>query len=225
VLQAARLYPDALMVARRAVALNPGAAQSHLVLADVADDAGDRRLARAAYEEVLRLDPQHAVARHDLALLDARSRRPVAALAGLVEAGMLDPTLPVVLRSVAAVLWQLSWRLRMLLFVATVAVIGATASPTATRVVATLILLVAAAVVGLTARALPRQARPVVRAALRTDRPLRFTYLAVTACVAIFLAVAVTGFAPLAGGVWLVLVALGVLAAAVRLVRGLRRRT
>ena len=64
----------------------------------------------------------------------------------------------------------------------------------------------------------------MVRAALRTDRPLWFTYLAVTACAAIFLAVAVTGVAPLAGGVGLVLVALGVLAAAVRLVRGLRRR-
>jgi len=224
VLQQARLYPDALMAARRAVALDPGAARSHFLLADIADDAGDRRLARAAYQEVLRLDPQHAGARHDLALLDARSRRPVAALAGLVEAGMLDPTLPVVLQSVAAVLWQLSWRLRMLLVVATVAVVGAAASPTATRIAATLVLLVTAAVVGLTARALPRQARPVLRAALRTDRPLRFTYLAVTACVAIFLAVAVTGFAPLAAGVWLVLVALGLLAVTVRLVRGLRRR-
>ena len=120
---------------------------------------------------MLRLDPQHAVARHDLALLDARSRRPVAALAGLVEAGMLDPTLPVVLRSVAAVLWQLSWRLRMLLFVATVAVIAATASPTATRVVATLILLVAAAVVGLPARACRgRPARWCGRRCARTGR-------------------------------------------------------
>ena len=107
VLQHARLFADALTVARRAVALDPNAAQTHLVLADIADDAGDRRLARAAYEEVLRLDPQHAVARHDLALLDARARRPVAALAGLVEAGTLDPSLPVVLRSMVAVLWQL----------------------------------------------------------------------------------------------------------------------
>jgi tetratricopeptide (TPR) repeat protein len=224
VLQQARLFGDALMVARRAVALNPVAAQSHLVLADIADDAGDRRLARAAYQEVLRLDPQHAVARHDLALLDARARRPVAALAGLVEAGMLDPTLPVVLRSVAAVLWQLSWRLRMLLFVATVAVLGASGSATAARVVAGAVLLIAATAVGLTARALPRQARPVVRAALRTDRPLRFTYIAVTACVGIFLAVVVTGVGPLAVGAWMVLVALGLLAVAVRLVRGMRRR-
>jgi tetratricopeptide (TPR) repeat protein len=224
VLQAARLHVDALAVARRAVALDPALAQAHLVLADIADDAGDRRLARAAYQEVLRLDPQHAVARHDLALLDARARRPVAALAGLVEAGMLDPALPVVLRSVAAVLWQLSWRLRMLLFVATIATLGAAASPVASRVAAGVVLLVAATVVGLTARALPRQARPVVRAALRTDRPLRFTYFAVTACLAIFLEVAVTGQGVFAAGVWLVLVALGLLAAVVRLVRGLRRR-
>ncbi|MDT7580286.1 MAG: hypothetical protein QOK35_1550, partial [Pseudonocardiales bacterium] len=65
---------------------------------------------------------------------------------------MLDPTLPVVLRSVAAVLWQLSWRLRMLLFVATVAVLGASGSATAARVVAGAVLLIAATAVGLTAR-------------------------------------------------------------------------
>ena len=64
----------------------------------------------------------------------------------------------------------------------------------------------------------------MVRAALRTDRPLRFTYVAVTACVGIFLAVAVTGVGLLAAGVWMVLVALGLLAVAVRIVRGLRRR-
>ena len=64
-----------------------------------------------------------------------------------------------------------------------------------------------------------------MRAALRTDRPLRFTYFAVTAYVAIFLEVAVTGQGVVAAGVWLVLVALGLLAAVVRLVRGLRRRT
>jgi len=224
VLQQARLFTDALAVARRAVALDPAMVAAHLVLADIADDAGDRRLARAAYQEVLRLDPQHAVARHDLALLDARTRRPVAALAGLVEAGTLDPSLPVVLRSVVAVLWQLSWRLRMLLFVATIAVMGASGSPTAARVVAGVVLLVTAVIVSRTVRALPRQTRPVVRAALRTDRPLRFTYVAVAACVAVFLAVAVTGIGVLGGVAWMLLVALGVLAAVVRVVRGLRRR-
>jgi hypothetical protein len=112
----------------------------------------------------------------------------------------------------------------MLLFVATIAVMGTSGSPAAARVVTGVVLLVAAAVVGRTARVLPRQARPVVRAALRTDRPLRFTYIAVTACVAIFLAVAVTGIGALGAVAWQVLVALGLLAAAVRVVRGRRRR-
>lgn len=224
VLQQARRFRDALVPAQRAVALDPNLPQAHLVLADIADDAGDRRTARAAYQEVLRLDPQHAVARHDLAVLDARTRRPVAALAGLVEAGMLDPSLPTVLNTVAAVLWQLSWRLRMLLVVATVAVVGAAWSPTATRVTAVVILLLAGLLTARTVRSLPSQARPVVLAALRTDRPLRFTYVAVATCVLIFVAVAVTGFAPLAAAVWMVLVVLGLLALLVGLFRRMRRR-
>jgi tetratricopeptide (TPR) repeat protein len=224
VLQRARHFGDALDAARRAVALDPASPAAHLVLAGVADDAGDRRTARTAYGEVLRLDPQHAVARHDLALLDARSRRPVAALAGLVEAGSLDPGLPAVLDAVAAVLWQLSWRLRVLLVVATVAVIGASPSPSGSRATAAVVLLIGAALVARTIRALPGEARPVVRAALGTDRPLRFTFVAVAACVVVFLAVVVTGLGPLAVLVWLVLIVLNVVALAVRIGRGWRRR-
>ena len=89
-------------------------------------DLGDRATARRAYAETLRLNPEHAAARHDLAVLDARAHRPGRALAGLVAAGRLDPTLPEVLRTVTAVCWQLSWRIRMLFFVGTLVTIGAT---------------------------------------------------------------------------------------------------
>ena len=224
VLQRAGRHREALASARRAVELDPTSAQTHFLLADVADDAKDRRTARAAYAEVLRLDPQHAVARHDLAVLDARTRRPAAALAGLVEAGMLDPSLPVVLRSVVAVLWQLSWRLRMTLLLATVVVFAGVGSPTTARLTAAGVLLVVGLVVARMVRPLPPQARPVLWTALRTDRPLTFTYAALAVCVALHAAVFVSGFAPLAAGVWFTLMLLGVLAAVVRLTRWIGRR-
>jgi hypothetical protein len=85
------------------------------------------------------------------------------------------------------------------------------------------VLLVTGLLIGRTVRALPPQARPVVAAALRTDRPLRFTYVAVATCVGIFVLVAVTGFAPLAAAVWMVLVGLGLLALLVGLIRRMRR--
>ena len=180
-----------------------------------------------AYKEALRLQPQNAVARHDLAVLDANTLHPVRALRGLVEAGALGPTLPLVMRTIAAVLWKLSWRLRMLFVVATVACVAASGPepeepPWATLIAAAGALPVIGLLVWWTARDLPARTRPAVRAALRTDGPLRFTYLAIAACVLLFLTVAVTGLGVFAGFVWLVLGLLGVLALAVRLVRRLR---
>lgn len=227
VLAAAGRLREAGDAARQAVALDPESSAAHFTLADISDDLGDRRTARRAYEEALRLDPQNAVARHDLAVLDANTRHPVRALRGLVEAGALDPTLPLVMRTIAAVLWKLSWRLRMLFVVATVACVAASGpepeEPTwATRIAAAGALLVIGLLVWWTARDLPARTRPAVRAALRTDGPLRFTYLAIAACVLLFLTVAVTGLGVFAGFVWLVLGLLGVLALAVRVVRRLR---
>jgi tetratricopeptide (TPR) repeat protein len=228
VLAAAGRLRDAGEAARRAVALAPESSVAHLLLADIADDLGDRRTARRAYEEALRLDPQNAVARHDLAVLDANTRHPARALRGLVEAGALDPTLPAVLQTITAVLWKLSWRLRMLFVVATIACIAASGPrPDVSTVSARIAAAVALSVIGLltwrTVRSLPTRTRPAVLAALRTDGPLRFTYLAIAGCALAFLAVAVTGLGVFAALVWLVLCVLGLLALIVRLARKLRR--
>jgi tetratricopeptide (TPR) repeat protein len=228
VLAAAGRLREAGDAARHAVALAPESSAAHLLLADIADDLGDRRTARRAYEESLRLDPQNAVARHDLAVLDVNTRHPARALRGLVEAGTLDPTLPIVLRTITVVLWKLAWRLRMLFVVATVAcVMAAGPSPDAStwsaRVAASAALLVIGLLVWRTVRTLPERTRPAVRAALRTDGPLRFTYLAIAVCAVLFLAVAVTGIGVFAALVWLVLGLLGVLALVVGLARRFRR--
>jgi tetratricopeptide (TPR) repeat protein len=228
VLSRARRLLEAGDAARHAVALDPESSAAHLILADIYDDLGDRRTARRAYEEALRLDPQNAVARHDLAVLDANTRHPARALRGLVEAGRLDPTLPVVMKTITVVLWKLSWRLRMLFVVATVACIAASGprpdEPTwPTRIAAAVALLVIGLLSWWTVRSLPPQARPAMLAALRTDGPLRFTYLAIAMCALLFLVVAVTGLGGFAAFVWLVLGLLGLLALIVQVARRARR--
>jgi tetratricopeptide (TPR) repeat protein len=227
VLQGAGRLADAAQVAHRVVALAPNAAGSHYLLADITSDLGDRRTARAAYTEALRLDPQHAAARHDLAVLDARAHRPARALKGLIEAGAMDPSMPQVLQTVTAVLWQLSWRLRIWLIVATLVALGTGAREGASgpaRLVAMVILVASAGLAWWTVRDLPARTRPVVAAALRTDGPLRFTYLATTACIAVYVVIAATGLGVLAGLVWLVLALLGWLTLVVRIVRSRRAR-
>jgi hypothetical protein len=136
--------------------------------------------------------------------------------------------LPVVLKTITVVLWKLSWRLRMLFVVATVACIAASGprpdEPTwPTRIAAAVALLVIGLLTWWTVRSLPSQARPAMLAALRTDGPLRFTYLAIATCALLFLVVAVTGFGVFAGLVWLVLGLLGLLALIVQVARRARR--
>ena len=221
-LQGAGRLADALQVAQRVVQLAPNAAASHLLLADVASDLPDprsRAVARGAYQQTLRLAPDNAVARHDLAVLDSRSHHPARALAGLVDAGRLDPALPGVSNAVAAVLWQLSWRLRMFLVVATLVMFGVGTTASGARIAAAATLAVAAALTWWTGRDLPRGTVAVAVAALRTDRPLAATWLALALCALVQIAVLVTGFGLLAGLTWLVLGALGVLALVVQVRR------
>lgn len=229
VLQRAGRLPDAQQVARRVVELAPHDAASHYLFADVSSDLGDRRTARAAYTETLRLDPAHAGARHDLAVLDSRTHRPGRALRGLIDAGRMDPAATGVLRNVGAVLWQLSWRLRILLLVAVFVVLGAGGadrsgdlSTTTARIAAAAVLAVGAALAWWTARGLPPGSWPVVRAALAADGPLSGTWIALGLCVALYATVVVTGVAVLVAGVWFVLLGLAVLAVAVGI--GRRKR-
>ncbi|GAA1879636.1 hypothetical protein GCM10009836_71250 [Pseudonocardia ailaonensis] len=219
VLQRAGRLAEALAEARRVVALIPDEAAAHLVLADVASDAGDRKLARAEYEATLRIDPENAAARHDLALLDARTRRPARALAGLMAAGRLDPAMPEVMRTVVVVLWQLSWRLRIWFALVTVVALALSADPAAARITAAAVLATTGGLGWWTVRDLPRGTAAVVRRAVRGDRPLTVTFVTLALCVLVYVAVLVTGVGAAAAGVWLILVALGWMTLGVRLVR------
>jgi hypothetical protein len=185
-------------------------------------DPRSTAIAREAYERALQLDPESAVARHDLAVLDARGHRPARALRGLIEAGQLDPSEPATIRAVTAVLWQLSWRLRMWLVVATLGQLAASWTVLGSRIVAAVVLAASAGLGWLTVRDLPRQALPVVRGAVRTDRPLTLTYLALAFCLFVYVVILVSGVGVAAAAVWAVLIGLGWLALIIRIFR--RRR-
>jgi hypothetical protein len=137
--------------------------------------------------------------------------------------------MPIVLQTIAVVLWKLSWRLRMLFIPATIVCVAASgAQPDEAtwsgRIAAASSLLAIGLLTWWTVRDLPAGTRPAVRAALRTDRPLRLTYLGLAACVLLFLVAAVTGIGIFAGLVWLVLGLLGVLALVIGGIRRWRGR-
>jgi tetratricopeptide (TPR) repeat protein len=228
VLQRAGRLVEACQVARQSVTLAPHSPATHLRVADTYSSAGDVGTARRAYEQVLELDPTHAVARHDLALLDAQTHRPGRALQGLVSAGRMDPQLSQVLVTVRAVLWQLNWRLRIGLIVAVVAVIIAGAAdatrPTwATRIVALLVIAGAAFYTWRSTRELPAGTNRVVMAALRGDGLLMASWVVIGICLLAYLAVAVTGIGVLAAIVWPAMILLNLLAIAARIRRRARR--
>jgi tetratricopeptide (TPR) repeat protein len=224
VLQRAGRLRDAAQAAGHVVTLAPSSAEAHFLLADVAGDLGDVATARRAYEETLRLDPEHAAARHDLAVLDARARRPGRALRGLIDAGRLAPAMTQVRSTVVAVLWQLSGRLRLWLVVATIAVLVTADDRLAARIVGGVVLLLTVALGWWSLRDLPRGSWPVLAATLRTDRPLTLVYAVLAVCVLVLVAVVATGLGALAILVWFALVALGLLTLVVGLVRRRRQR-
>jgi Flp pilus assembly protein TadD len=229
VLMCSGRYGDAAVVARRAVELAPNDPETHMEVGDVALSAGDRQTARTAYENVLALDPEHATARRNLAAVDVMSRRPRLALGGLVAAGRIDPNTPQVLPIVAAVLWQLSWRMRIGLVIALVPVliIGAkygNDASWATRTVGALVLMLAVVVAWWHVRGLPRGTGRVIIAALRGDGLLMATYVVIAFCLVVYVAVGITGVAPVVAIIWPIAILLSIIAIVSRIAGGVTRR-
>jgi tetratricopeptide (TPR) repeat protein len=104
VLHAAGRSEQALKMARKAVDLDPLDPEAHFRVGDIASDRGDRETARHAYEETLRLKPDHVAARHDLAVLDFRRKRIFRALGGLLDTAAAAPDEPVASHNIAGVL-------------------------------------------------------------------------------------------------------------------------
>ena len=227
VLGRARRYIDAATVARRAVELAPHDPETHAHVGDIALMSGDRATARRAYSEVLRLDPAHAGARRNLAALDHVGHRPREALRGLVEAGRMDPDVPEVLTLVTAVMWQLSWRMRIGLVVALIPllIISTTSggAPWPTRIVGVAIIVLAGVAAWWHVRELPRGTQSVVLAAIRRDGLLVVTYVFIAICLLAYVVVAITGFAPAAAIIWPLAILLAVVAVLSRMRTAARR--
>lgn len=214
---------DALATARRAVELCPTVVDAHLIQAEVHDALGHRAAARAAYQEVLRLEPDHALARHDLAVHDLRVHRAGAALRGLLDAGAMDPTIDVLVGNVGAVMWRVAYWLRLGMIGATVAVLASIGfGPVAVRVVAAVVLVAAVGAGVVTHRRLPAAAPSALVAALRADVLLVLTYLVLVAGFGVFVLVLVTGLGGLAVLNWAVVIAAMLLGVVANLVRRAR---
>ncbi len=231
VLQQARAMPAALDAAQRAVALAPEKPAAHLVMGGVCADLGDRAAARVAYRQVLRLDPDNAAARHDLAVLDLVQGRAGQALVGLLDAGALDAGAPdagglgsggglPVLSNIVAVLWRLSWYLRLVLFVSmflvgTAAVAGQSEprfeSSIQARIAAAGVLVIAGLVIWRFVRRLPPQGGRVLATAVRSDRLLATSGVLTAAGFGVYAVIVVTGYGSLIMLVFALVVALFVI--------------
>jgi tetratricopeptide (TPR) repeat protein len=210
VLALAKRYPEAAEIALRAVELAPHDPATHAQVGDVALMSGDRAGARRAYEEVLRLDPEHAGARRALAGVDLISHRHRAALLGAVSAGRLDPNTPHLMQLVTAVLSKLNAWMWLMLIVAYLPVMTVAASHDGgswdTRMAASAVLAVSGAVIWWHARALPRGSHTVLLAALRGDRNLMVFYGVLMLGLLAYVAIAVTGRAPYIQQMWNVVI-------------------
>src|SRR5262249_4336425 len=81
----------ALALAGRATEVAPERSANFVTLGFVASAAGDKRLAREAYERAVALDPADSAAWNNLGCLDLEAGRPLLAKARFREALRLDP--------------------------------------------------------------------------------------------------------------------------------------
>ena len=97
--------------AERSRELAPSSAETHFTCALVYQALGRREEARAAYHTVLDLNPQHAMAHNNLAVLDRFDRRWDNALRGFRRSLSSDPQQVLARRNIEAILLARVWRL------------------------------------------------------------------------------------------------------------------
>ncbi|WP_200210271.1 tetratricopeptide repeat protein [Micromonospora coerulea] len=203
ILAGSRNGQQALNAAWRGVELAPEEPQAHLVLGLVSARLGVFDLAERAYREALRLDPQLAVARHDMGVIRLEQRRYAEALEHLAEAAALDPARADSRRTISdalrrLVLYGAGWSLVATVLVAFLAPAG----PGSSRVFAALAALGGALVVWRHSTRVPGLVRTILPGLLRTDRTLALALYAVAAGPVLLLLYALVGTPwPLVGAI------------------------
>ena len=99
-----RIVAESWWAARRAVELGPGEAEAHFVLGLVALSAKEDAIGQAAFLECLRLDPNNATARNNLAVVEMRRKRVFSAIPHLMAALRENPNLETSARNLRIVL-------------------------------------------------------------------------------------------------------------------------
>src|SRR6185312_8355944 len=84
-------HGEALTLARRATEVAPERSSNFVTLGFVASAAGDKRLAREAYERAVALDPSDSAAWNNLGCLELEAGKPLLAKSRFREALRLDP--------------------------------------------------------------------------------------------------------------------------------------
>ena len=91
----------AMPLVQRALELDPGLSDAHVVLADLRSYNNDNQGSEAAYKEALRLNPNNALARHWYGIMLLNEGRYQDALDQHLEAQRLDPLSPIISLNVA----------------------------------------------------------------------------------------------------------------------------
>lgn len=163
---------QALGPAERSRELAPASAETHFTCALVYQALGRREQARAAYLRVLDLNPQHAMAHNNLAVLDRFDRRWDTALRGFRRSLSSDPHQVLARRNIEAILLARAWRLTSIAIIGVIVldtfapVLGAFGQ----RVLGLAVLGVLGGSVGTTVWQTRRAAGPAAFRLLRADR-------------------------------------------------------
>lgn len=203
---------EALVVVNEALRLSPASPDALVLRGDLQRSLSGAHAAEADYLQALRLQPDHALAVHNLAVSRLRMGTTTKAVRGLLEATRLDPALaPLALGNIALALTRvLRWATASAVLLASaLIVVGAmyhdglaTVLPRLVAAILTVPLLVA---IGWTVRTLPG---PTLRAVLGSKWLLaaRLLFLGVAAMVGVTVVAGAVGIAGVAGPLLLIAV-------------------
>ncbi|MCL2464793.1 MAG: tetratricopeptide repeat protein [Micrococcales bacterium] len=111
-LEAKSVSPDTWTQINEAVRLAPDEPATHYLAGLAALNQKDLNLAEQAFTEVLRLDPEHANARNNLAVVALRRGKSVPAAAGFADSLSADPTNTTAARNLDITITRATWWLQ-----------------------------------------------------------------------------------------------------------------